>query len=314
MANIKKGKIIKGTVTIHTKPSCFVIMPFSKTRGTHTQEYWTNHYEKILGPLIRNNGFLPHRSEPLRGNIINQIINDLVTSPVVVADLTDANPNVYWELGVRQSFRHGTVTIAEIGTKLPFDIWSKGTLFYYPNSIIKNKEFEKQFSAALQHCLENPKSTDSHVLESISGRGTLYQIINKEESIRKLQALLSELERNNRLLGTIKELCKKNLAIKESKTGGVPQTPTILFIYSALDNLHVSRYLDADMPFYLRVTNLISWFSAYNLQLNSWQQQKAGCIDEEKWLVKNNSKLAEMIKELMCLVETHKKELLEIAG
>jgi hypothetical protein len=102
------------------------------------------------------------------------------TTSIVVADLTDANPNVYWELGVRQSFKHGTITIAEDGTVLPFDLGVKGSLSYFPNNHIKMRAFEKQFDEAITDCLNNPDIPDSHVLETISGRGTLYQILARD--------------------------------------------------------------------------------------------------------------------------------------
>ena len=92
---------------------CFVIMPFSKTSDQHTTEYWTKHFESFLKTLIEECELEAYRSEPLRGDILRQIISGLLVSPVVVADLTDGNSNVFWELGVRQSFKHGTVTIAE---------------------------------------------------------------------------------------------------------------------------------------------------------------------------------------------------------
>lgn len=110
---------------------CFVIMPFSKTTKLHNEEYWNNHFEKFLKPLIDScTGAEAFRSAPLRQDILRQIINDLVFSPIVVADLTDSNPNVYWELGVRLSFRHGTITIANEGSVIPFDIKTKGVLLY----------------------------------------------------------------------------------------------------------------------------------------------------------------------------------------
>ena len=109
--------------------TCFVIMPFSKTVN-HTKEYWTAHFEKFLLPHISKN--FPEldirRSEPVRGDIVDQIIHDLSQSRIVIADLTDINPNVLWELGVRQSFTNGTITIAEEGIDLPFDLARKGTL------------------------------------------------------------------------------------------------------------------------------------------------------------------------------------------
>jgi len=148
---------------------CFVIMPFSKTTDEHSEEYWTNHFENFLKPLIESCGdFTVSRSEPLRGDILHKIIEDIVYSPLVVAELTDYNPNVFWELGVRQSFTHGTITIAEIGTKIPFNLSTKGCL-KYSKKISERKDFCNNFRKAICDWLSKPESSDSHVLE-ITGR------------------------------------------------------------------------------------------------------------------------------------------------
>lgn len=129
---------------------CFVIMPFSKTTAKHTQEYWTKHFDDFLKPLIEESLQIEaFRSEALRVDIVKQIIADLITSDVVVADLTDHNPNVYWELGIRQSFKYGTITIAEESTKLASDIEKKGTLFY-KNERLATVEFSKQLKKLLK--------------------------------------------------------------------------------------------------------------------------------------------------------------------
>jgi len=98
----------EGDLMSANREICFVITPFSKTTDEHTKRYWTEHFKSFLKPLIDENPDLEaRRSKPLRGDILREIITDLVVSRVVVADLTDHNPNVYWELGVRQSFKHG---------------------------------------------------------------------------------------------------------------------------------------------------------------------------------------------------------------
>lgn len=75
---------------------CFVIMPFSSTSKIHTKEYWDSHFEHFMKPLIEScDNLKAFRSQPLRQDILRQVINDLVFSPIVVADLTDNNPNVY---------------------------------------------------------------------------------------------------------------------------------------------------------------------------------------------------------------------------
>ncbi len=162
---------------------CFIIMPFSKT-DNHSEAYWTTHYDKFLKPLIEEVGnIVVSRSQAFRGGISSEIIMNLIESDIVVADITDYNPNVFWELGVRHSFKHGTITIAEEGTKVPFDIKDKSVLFYDIGHL--NEEFKEVLKKAVQDCCINPEKTDSPILEAISGRGTLYQLINKENIIKK---------------------------------------------------------------------------------------------------------------------------------
>ena len=127
---------------------CFVIMPFSETKS-HNEEYWTKHFE-LLKQIIQEAGTVEvHRSQPLRGDLLGQIIADLYTSSVVVADITDENPNVYWELGVRHALRNGTIMIAEEGFKPPFDIRTRAVLPYRLND---NRQWETFRSATQRSC------------------------------------------------------------------------------------------------------------------------------------------------------------------
>lgn len=252
-----------------TKQTCFVIMPFSQTTSEHTEDYWTTHFDKVLKPLIEENSNLAaHRSTPLRGDVLRQIITDLVTSPIVVADLTDARPNVYWELGVRQSFKHGTITIAQKGTSLPFDLAAKGTLFYdVPPSRLE--DFRKRFKQALSDCLEHPNIPDSHVLETISGRGSLYQILRRQEIIRRLDALINTLKLSVGLIDSIQTAATNNLHNPRKSI-----FPTSRFQLSTLELLHTNRYLDVDDPFYAKVDLLLLQLSTCNDQLNLWETHR----------------------------------------
>lgn len=154
-----------------TSKNCFVVMPFSPTSEKHTEEYWTQYFEDILKPLIEESGDIKaFRSKAMRGDLIKEIVENLYRADIVVADLTDTNANVFWELGVRQSYKHGTITIAEEGTKLPFDISTKGTLFYSTENVPKFEEFRKEFKKAIVDCLNNPHRPDSRVLETLSSR------------------------------------------------------------------------------------------------------------------------------------------------
>lgn len=258
---------------------CFVIMPFSETSKEHTEEYWTKHFETFLKPLIEEcEGLEAIRSEPLRGDVLKQIITELVTVPVVVADLTDLNPNVFWELGVRQSFKHGTVTIAEKGTKLPFDISVKGTQFYYPKDYIKTAKFREKIKKAIRHCLSHPGSPDSHVLETISGRGTLYEIIRRGETIRRVEALISERKHNSMVHTSIYNI------IKETPKVAIP---TVRFRSFTVELLVTTRYLDEDSSFYTAAESYLDWLQTMNEQLVLWQQFRQSTIE---WFSRKGTK------------------------
>jgi len=276
--------------------TCFVIMPFSKTSEEHTDAYWTKHFESFLKPLIEeDHKFEAHRSEPLRGDILRQIITDLVVSQVVVADLTDNNPNVYWELGVRQSFKHGTLTIAESGTKLPFDLGGKGTLFYYPKDHLKNEEFRTRFNEALQDCLSRPEKPDSHVLEAITGRGSLFQLFRRDETIRRLRSLVLECEFNETYLAKTEQYSIGNLK-------GRPK-PIVMperFAFSCVELLLTDMYLDEKEEFYLLARDCLARLTGMNELLNQFPLSPAVV---SRFFVERNETTKEIIQRFKKAVE-----------
>jgi hypothetical protein len=283
---------------------CFVIMPFSKTSDEHTEEYWTNHFGTFLKPLIETNRDLEaRRSQALHGDILRGIIADLVVSRIAVADLTDHNPNVFWELGVRQSFKHGTVTIAEVNTKLPFDVSGKGTLFYYPKDHLKMGEFRKSFGEAIQDCLKNPDNPDSHVLETLSGRGTLFEIFRRDEALRRLEALLSECNYNLDGMEMVLGFAQKNLKNPQNR-----YVTSARFRSSAIELLTVNRYIDEDKSFFLLAEGYFGNILALYELLNGWRQDPERT---ENTLVERMESFRNKCKEFKKQVETVRDKLRE---
>jgi hypothetical protein len=284
---------------------CFVIMPFSKSSDNHTDEYWNKHFTDFLTPLIESSHvFKAVRSEALRGDILRQIITDLVTAPLVVADLTDANPNVYWELGVRQSFKHSTITIAEHGTELPFDLTTKGTLFYYTGDHIKIGRFQRQFLTAIADCHENPEFPDSYVLEAISGRGTLYQILMRDESLRRLDALLSEITSNKETWDIIIKTCNENIKQRSASPKGKISYSTKILIHCCIDLLISTRYLSATPKFYSIAEIYLGWVMSINERLPHWPTRGEAIED---WLQAQAEGMTMVTKKLESLVQQQKE-------
>jgi hypothetical protein len=108
-------------------PLCFVLMPFNvKTDASGTTIDFDSVYRDAIGPAIVRAGMEAFRADQERdGGIIHKpMFERLLLCDYAVADLTFANANVFYELGVRHAARpHTTVLIcANTGSRLPFDV------------------------------------------------------------------------------------------------------------------------------------------------------------------------------------------------
>jgi tetratricopeptide (TPR) repeat protein len=107
-------------------PLCFVLMPFGrKSDGTGACIDFDAVYEQLIAPAIRAAELEPIRAdEEMTGGIVHKpMFERLILCEYAVADLTFANANVFYELGVRHAVRpYSTVLIFASGTPLPFDV------------------------------------------------------------------------------------------------------------------------------------------------------------------------------------------------
>jgi hypothetical protein len=108
------------------QPLCFVVMPFGrKTDLSGRSVDFDNVYQNVIAPAIHAAELEPLRAdEEIAGGIIHKpMFERLILCEYAVADLTTANANVFYELGVRHAVRPWSTTLifAE-DTRLPFDV------------------------------------------------------------------------------------------------------------------------------------------------------------------------------------------------
>lgn len=108
------------------KPFCFVLMPFGTKKDDAGRAI---DFDAVYNEVIRL-AVIDADMEPIRadeehvGGIIHKpMFERLMLCDYAVADLTTANPNVLYELGIRHGIRpHSTVLVFAKGTRLPFDV------------------------------------------------------------------------------------------------------------------------------------------------------------------------------------------------
>ena len=102
---------------------CFVIMPIADCDG-YEKGHFTHVYNDIIKPAIAKTDFMAIRADEVKEtNLIHlDILKKLIDAPMAVCDLSTRNPNVLFELGIRQAFDKPVVLIQEKGTPKIFDI------------------------------------------------------------------------------------------------------------------------------------------------------------------------------------------------
>jgi len=110
--------------TATTPRLCFVIMPFSEERKEV--------YKHGIAPACQRAGFAAVRVDELKGhfNINRKIIEHIFSSDAVIAEISDHNPNVFYEMGVAHAIGNKTIMIAQNAKALPFDISNYRCLIY----------------------------------------------------------------------------------------------------------------------------------------------------------------------------------------
>ncbi|HKY40146.1 MAG TPA: tetratricopeptide repeat-containing protein [Polyangiaceae bacterium] len=122
------------------KPHVFVVMPYG-TREVAAADGnrparrvdFDAVYRLLLQPALASAGCEPFRAdeEPAAGDIRTDMFFELVTADFVLADISILNPNVFYELGVRQGVAPRGVMLVHGGhSKRPFDIVTDRTFGY----------------------------------------------------------------------------------------------------------------------------------------------------------------------------------------
>ncbi len=108
---------------VTTQPECFVIMPIADSDG-YDKGHFSKVYEDIFKPACEISNFKAIRADEVKQtNLIHlDILQKLIDSPMAICDLSSRNPNVLFELGLRQAFDKPTVLVQENGTPKIFDI------------------------------------------------------------------------------------------------------------------------------------------------------------------------------------------------
>ncbi len=103
---------------------CFVIAPIGEEESD-TRLRSDQILRNIINQVVPDLGYedaVRADQTGVPGMITTEIIQHLLDDELVIADLTDHNANVFYELAVRDAVRKPVVLLIEKGEKIPFDV------------------------------------------------------------------------------------------------------------------------------------------------------------------------------------------------
>jgi len=143
-------------------------MPISDN-GDYDLGHFERVYEFIIKPSVLKAGFVPVRADEIKQTnyIVLDIVKRLISCEMAICDLSSRNPNVLYELGIRQAFNLPVALIKDDKTDRVFDI--QGFRYYEYNSSLRVDEVDKD----INHITENIIST----FEKKDGLNSLIEIL-----------------------------------------------------------------------------------------------------------------------------------------
>lgn len=102
---------------------CFYVTPIGD-EGSEARKHSDLFMGSLVEPALAEFGLRLVRADKIgeAGMITAQIIEHLIESRLVIADLSFHNPNVFYELALRHAIRKPIVQISRAADRLPFDI------------------------------------------------------------------------------------------------------------------------------------------------------------------------------------------------
>jgi len=212
--------------------TCFVISPIGKP-GTERHTKFKEVLEYIIKSAVKNSGYNLQvlRADDIdrAGSFIKDILESLYDSYVVIADLTEQNPNVFYELGVRHALSPRTILIAQSIDDIPSDLREYRTIVY-DTSAKGAADFSTRLKKFLSEMRKEPERPDNPVLDRI---GSIF-----ENRVAMLEAQKQQLKND------LSSVLQKGVP-KQKKTSGTT-------VKTRIDR--ITKLIGADIRFLVAVS------------------------------------------------------------
>ncbi|MBL4808479.1 MAG: hypothetical protein JKY43_00275 [Phycisphaerales bacterium] len=147
---------------------CFVISPIGE-EDSETRRRSNLVLKYIIRPAVEPLGYTAIRADEIDkpGLITSQVIQHIVDDKLVIADLTEQNPNVFYELAIRHALRLPYVQIIRKADRIPFDVAGTRTVQFDHTDLDSVDSAVKSIQEQIKSLEQNPEDLESPISVSI---------------------------------------------------------------------------------------------------------------------------------------------------
>lgn len=210
------------------KRKCFIITPIGEENDS-IRRHIEGIIDVVIMPVMKDDYDIQvaHRLFEM-GSINRQIIELIYKSDLVIANLTGTNPNVMYELAFRHTLGLPVITIAEKGTKLPFDVSTERTIFY-TNDLHGVLDIQEELKRYLSQIDFNSGRTSGPIhdyLDSVELKNLIFSNNQSKDTAEILELIVKRLEIIENTIPNIKKEISSELVNDVLRTA-IKQTPDL---------------------------------------------------------------------------------------
>ena len=273
------------------KPLCFVVMPFGKKKDAKGISFnFDEIYRRLIKPAIDAAGMEPIRAdeETVGGIIHKPMYERLILCDYCIADLSTANANVFYELGIRHTIKpYTTVTIFAAGQQLPFDV--NGVRSYpYTKSLKKLAADIKAITQKLK-AAKTTKNIDSPIYQLVGGVEFQNSVAHQKTDIfreqveysRKMKTLLENIRNrdvsDDKRIDELDKLVHNKIKIEDEEAGTLID---IMLTYRALGAIKKMIAFIEGLPAHVRNTVMVQEQLGFALNRDGRAEQAIAVLNE----------------------------------
>jgi hypothetical protein len=240
---------------------CFVIAPIGE-EDTEMRKRSDDVLNNIIKPIVEDYGYEAERADEIQepGMIPTQIIERVIESDLVIADLTGSNPNVFYELAVRHAYNKPFIQLIDTGENLPFDVGKARTIRIDRGTAGSIRKVEEELERQIEAIESDDFDADNPISDAVelkrlreSGDPERESLADIKESISELQNSVTSIQNK---FNNPEELFPERLTQKRELKNKEEMSKSLTAILDAATDIMVTiDEVDLDEDTYEKIDN-----------------------------------------------------------